>query len=135
MPSGGRDEVAINCAVMDGCAVTLRALCYIVGVSCNFKNMPCASGQNRTQDLFNCCNKNGQALVSALTQQNQRCLLEVLYLGNRAVAHPADGNIDHKVGMAEMTGAINVVLDWLVKRKTQWPALGNVPNELLESIT
>jgi hypothetical protein len=61
--------------------------------------------------------------------------LEVLYLGNRAVAHPKDGQgLDHKAGEHEMTSTINTVLKWLTERKSQWPELEHVRKEFLESI-
>jgi len=131
--TGDRDEGATYRAVLDGCAVTLRALCGIIGVKCHFKNKRLSNEQNRTRELLNCCTT-GKALMLALSQENQRCLLEALYLGNRAVAHPDDGALDHKVGPDEMTVAINTVLGWLAKRRRQWPALAAVPEEFLEPI-
>lgn len=128
-----RDEGATYRAVLDGCAVTLRALCGIIGVKCHFKKKQLSNGQNRIRELLDCCT-DGRDLVDALPEENQRCLLEVLYLGNRAVAHPDDGALDHKVGRDEMTVAINTVLGWLAKRKRQWPALAAVPKEFLEPI-
>jgi len=92
-----------------------------------------SQGQNRTRELLNCC-KAGNDLVSKLPSENQRCLLEVLYLGNRAVAHPDDGGLDHKTGKDGMTVAINTVLDWLTTKKAQWPALATVPKQFLEPI-
>jgi hypothetical protein len=127
------DEGATYRAVLDGCAVTLRGLCGILGVKCHFGNKTLSDGQNRIQELLDCCT-NGDALVRALPKENQRCLLEVLYLGNRAVAHPDDGGLDHKAGPHEMTLAINAVLDWLASKRSQWPALKNVPNEFLDPI-
>ena len=112
----------------------MRALCGIIGVKCYFEGETISQGQNRMQELFNCCNKVGKELVSKLPLENQRCLLEVLYLGNRAVAHPDDGGLDHKTGKEEMTVAINIVLDWLATNKSQWPALAKVPKEFLEHI-
>jgi len=128
-----RNEGAIYRAVLDGCAVTLRALCYVIGVKCNFEGKMISQGQNRTRELLNCC-KAGNDLVSKLPSENQRCLLEVLYLGNRAVAHPDDGGLDHKTGKDGMTVAINTVLDWLTTKKAQWPALATVPKQFLEPI-
>jgi hypothetical protein len=128
-----RDEGATYRAVLDGCAVTLRALCGILGVKCHFGNRTLSDGQNRIQELLDCC-ANGNALVRALPEENQRCLLEVLYLGNRAVAHPDDGALDHKVSPDEMTIAINTVLGWLANRRSKWPALAAVSNEFLEPI-
>ncbi len=128
-----RDEGATYRAVLDGCAVTLRALCGILGVECQFRNQTLSDGQNRIQELLDSC-KTGKPKVLALSHENQRCLLEVLYLANRAVAHPSDGSLDHKVGPHEMTLAINAVLDWLASKRSQWPALKNVPTEFLDPI-
>jgi hypothetical protein len=51
-------------------------------------------------------------------------LLEVLFLGNRAVAHPDDGGSpDHQVDEPMMTAAINVVLRLLVARAETLPNL------------
>jgi hypothetical protein len=130
---GGRDEVATNCAVKDGCAVTLRAICCLIGVECNFRGKTLNSGPSRIQDLVKCC-CTGQPLVLALGQEDQKCPLKALYLGNRAVAHPADGQLDHKVDVHEMTVAINVVLGWLAQRRSLWPELNNVSQELLQPI-
>jgi len=85
-------------------------------------------------DLLSCCKKAGKPQVLALSNESQRCLLEVLYLGNRAVAHPVDGELDHKVGAHEMKAAINTVLGWLVADKSTWPGLAAVPNHYFESI-
>jgi hypothetical protein len=61
--------------------------------------------------------------------------LEVLYLGNRAVAHPKDGiGLDHKAGEHEMTSTINTVLKLLTERKSQWPELEGVRKGFLEPI-
>jgi hypothetical protein len=54
--SGDRDEGATYRAVLDGCAITVRALCSIIGVGCSFKDKPLSNGQNRTQELLGCCN-------------------------------------------------------------------------------
>ena len=85
-------------------------------------------------ELLNCCNNSGKPLLLALPRDSQKCLLEVLYLGNRAVAHPAEGNLDHRVGRNEMTVAINTVLGWLAAKKSKWPALASVPRQHFESI-
>jgi hypothetical protein len=131
--TSGRDEGATYRAVLDGCAVTLRALCEILGVECQFKNKTLSNGQNRIVELLDSC-RTGKPKVLALSDEHQRCLLEVLYLANRAVAHPADGSLDHKVGSHEMTLAINTVLDWLATKRSRWPALAAVPKEFLETI-
>jgi hypothetical protein len=73
--------------------------------------------------------------VEALKLEDQRCLLEVLYLGNRAVAHPEDGNLDHRVGPLEMTAAVNTVLDWLRSKAPEWPSLKAVKDEFLTPIS
>ena len=84
--------------------------------------------------MLACCGS-GKNLLDKLHPEDQRCLLEVLYLGNRAVAHPKDGTgLDHKAGEPEMTSAINTVLKWLTERKSQWPELAKVPKEFLEPI-
>ena len=119
--TSNRDEGATYRAVLDGCAVTLRALCDIFGVKCHFGNKTLSHGQNRIRELLKCCSDR-DGLVRALSEEDQRCLLEVLYLGNRAVAHPSDGGLDHKVGSHEMTFAINAVLHWLASKRSQWPA-------------
>jgi len=133
--SGDRDEGATYRAVLDGCAITVRALCLVIGVKCNFEGQTISDGKNRTQELLTWC-KLGKDLLGKLPQENQRCLLEVLYLGNRAVAHPKDGEgLDHKAGEHEMTSAINTVLKWLTERKSQWPELERVRRkEFLEPI-
>jgi hypothetical protein len=131
--SGDRDEGAIYRAVLDGCAITVRALCLAIGVKCNFQNQTISDGKNRTQELFVRCTL-GKDLLGKLPLEDQRCLLEVLYLGNRAVAHPDDGGLDHKTGEPEMTSTINTVLKWLTERKSQWPELAKVPKEFLEPI-
>ena len=132
--NGNSDERATYGVVLDGCAVTVRALCDIIGVKCYFEGETISQGQNRTQELFNCCNKVGKGLVSKLPLENQRCLLEVLYLGNRAIAHPKEGGLYHEVGKDEITVAINIVLHWLANKKSEWPELAKVPKEFLEPI-
>ena len=124
-----RDKAATYRAVLDGCAVTIRALCDIIGVSFNFRANSIKE-ENRTEDLLKCC-KRGKQIVDALIAEDQRCVAEVLYLANRAVAHPADGDIAHKAGPHEMTVAINTVLSWLKGKSSQWNALNEVPQELL----
>ena len=132
--SGNCDEGAIYRAVLDGCAITVRALCSIIGVECDFANKNLSDGESRMQELFACCDP-GQDLLAKLPTEDQRCLLEVLYPGNRAVAHPKDGKgLDHKAGEHEMTSTINTVLKWLTERKLQWRALAAVPKDFLEPI-
>jgi hypothetical protein len=112
----------------------VRALCSIIGVDCNFRNLTLDDKKDRTQQLLAPCNP-GKDLLSKLPLEDQRCLLEVLYLGNRAVAHPKDGKgLDHKTGEHEMTSTINTVLKWLTERKSQWPELEGVRKEFLETI-
>jgi hypothetical protein len=60
--------------------------------------------------------------------------LEVLFLGNRAVAHPGDELLDHKVGHPEMTSAINTVLQWLTAKKGAWSELAAVSDLLFQPI-
>jgi hypothetical protein len=131
---GHFDDGATYRAVLDGCAVTVRALCDIIDVTCAFKGKTLSHGSNRMLELLNCCKKAGRPVVLALPNESQRCLLEVLYLGNRAVAHPVDGELDHKVGAKEMKAAINTVLGWLAARKSKWPGLLAVPNKYFETI-
>jgi hypothetical protein len=132
--TGDRDDGAIYRAVLDGCAITVRALCSIVGVECDFTGKTITDGKSRVEQLLACCTK-GKDLVCRLSSEDRRCLLEVLYLGNRAVAHPKDGKgLDHKAGEHEMTSTINTVLKWLTERKSQWPELEGVRKELLETI-
>ena len=127
------DEGAIYRAVLDGCAITVRALCIIVGVKCNFEKQTISDDQNRIQQLIACC-KPGKDLLEKLPLEEQRCLLEVLYLGNRAIAHPDDGGLDHKAGENEMTSTINTILKWLTERKLKWPELESVRKEFLEPV-
>jgi hypothetical protein len=133
--SGNRDEGAIYRAVLDGCAITVRALCSIIGIECNFNNQIISDGKNRMQELLRACKK-GKDLISKLPQEDLKCLLEVLYLGNRAVAHSKDGSgLDHKAGGHEMTSTINTVIKLLTERKSQWPELQSVRKDFLEPIT
>jgi hypothetical protein len=125
-----RDDGATYRAVLDGCAVTARALCDILGVGCQFRDKVITDGHERPSELLDCCDR-GKSLVEVLDSEEQRCLLVVLYLGNRAVAHPKDGQLDHKVTALEMTTAINTVLAWLAARAGDWPALGAVNKEFL----
>ena len=131
--SGNRDEGAIYRAVLDGCAITVRALCLMIGVKCNFEGLTISDEKDRTQELLARC-KAGKDLLGKLPLEDQRCLLEVLYLGNRAIAHPDDGGPDHKAGEHEMTFTINIILKWLTERKSQWTELEGVPKEFLEPI-
>jgi hypothetical protein len=129
-----RNKGATYRAVLDGCAVTIRALCEILDVTCQFKNKTLSEGTQRLDDLLGCCGSAGKPLVQTLSTEDQRCLLEVLYLGNRAVAHPKDGHLDHRVRPPEMTSAINTVLGWLRARARDWPALDAVDKEFLRLI-
>jgi hypothetical protein len=131
---GDRNEGAIYRAVLDGCAITVRALCSIIGVDCNFIKLTLDNKKDRAQQLLVLCDP-GKDLLNELPLEDRRCLLEVLYLGNRAVAHPKDGKgLDHKAGEREMTSTINTVLKWLTERKSQWPELERVSKEFLEPI-
>jgi hypothetical protein len=72
-----------------------------------------------------------------LEPDEQRHVLVVLFLGNRAVAHPDDDDesaLDHKVGQVEMTSAINTLLRWLVDRQTSFPGLEVVSPDVLQPI-
>jgi hypothetical protein len=122
-------------AVLDGCAITVRALCQAVGVRADFRNFA-AARSDRTAALLDCCKK-GRNLVEALAPTAKRDFLEVLYLGNRAVAHPDDGDetqLDHKVGQPEMTSAINTLLRWLIANQTSFSGLQAVSPALLQAI-
>jgi hypothetical protein len=127
------DNGATYRAVLDGCAITVRAICGILDVKCYFGNKAISDGPNRLAELLTCCCR-GKPEVETLATEAQRCLLEVLYLGNRAVAHPDNGNLDHKVGHTEMTSAINTVLTWLAVRTKLWPELAMVSPDLLKLI-
>ena len=61
-------------------------------------------------------------------------MLEVLFLGNRAVAHPKDGALTHKVRRTEMTSAINTLLRWLDAKRSSFPELALVGTDLLQPI-
>ena len=129
----GRDQTYR--AVLDGCAITLRALCQAVGVRANFKNFDAARA-DRIAALVECCHR-GRNLVEGLDSEAKRSILEALYLGNRAVAHPDEGDesqLDHKVGQPEMTSAINTLLRWLVANRTSLSGLDAVPPHLLQAI-
>ena len=129
----GRDQTYR--AVLDGCAITVRALCQVVGVRADFRSFD-AGRSDRTEALLACCKK-GRDLVEALDPNARQHLLEVLYLGNRAVAHPDDGDeaaLDHKVGQPEMTSAINTLLRWLVDKQPSFSGLQGVPPALLQPI-
>jgi hypothetical protein len=106
-------------AVIDGCAITVRALCQVLDLYASFKQFE-SKLQNARNDrhdaLMACCNSGlaGFNLINGLDDRNERLrLLEVLFLGNRAVAHPRGGMVDHAVSPIEMTSAINTLLQWL----------------------
>jgi hypothetical protein len=106
-------------AVVDACAITVRALCEVLELKAVFttleKKQQFAQGDRHGALMACCCQKkSGFRLIQQLGDKNEQlCLLEVLFLGNRAVAHPCDGGLDHKVGPVEMTSAINTLLRWL----------------------
>jgi hypothetical protein len=130
--SSDRDQGAIYRAVLDGCAITIRSLCNLLGVGCNFQNLTICEGSERVKELFKGCST-GEGRIEALSLEERRCLLEVLYLANRAVAHPKDGKIDHKAGGCEMTVAINVVLSWLRQVPRGCERLSEVDQRLLDA--
>jgi hypothetical protein len=105
-------------AIIDGCAITVRALCKVLDLDAYFKDfelkLQSAQG-DRHKALLVCCNKKlpGFALLGQFGDDERLPLLEVLFLGNRAVAHPRDGKLGHAVGPIEMTSAINTLLRWL----------------------
>ena len=110
---------ATYCAVLDGCAITVRALCQELGVGANFKGWATklrAHAGKRILAMMECCQDTG-GKVAGLDDERRRCFLEVLYLANRAVAHPQDGDLDHAVDRHEMTSAINTLLQWLDKER------------------
>jgi hypothetical protein len=84
---------ALYGATLDGCAITIRALCYGLEISYDFKPFD-EKASNRRSELERCISK-GKKSVAALTTdaEEQRCLLEVLFPGNRAVAHPFQGKL------------------------------------------
>jgi hypothetical protein len=132
----GEDGLAYR-AVLDGCAVTLRALCGVVGVKCQFKgfcNTAPSGDSQRMKELLNSCYMGSAHLLALPTEEERRCILEALYLANRAVAHPDDGYTDHKCGAKEMTASINVLIGWLLARKLEWPPLEQVQPEFLKLI-
>lgn len=130
------DDGATYRAVLDGCAITVRALCYLVGVECQFRHFE--QQLFRTTERFDallvCCNTGKELVTELRSREEQRCLLEVLFLGNRAVAHPGDELLDHKVGHPEMTSAINTVLQWLTAKKGAWSELAAVSDLLFQPI-
>jgi hypothetical protein len=129
------DSGATYRAVLDGCAITVRALCYALDIRMDAKTFD-PTAPNREQELLRCLqlateNQVALGMVGRLQANPPRCLLEVLFLGNRAVAHPTDGVLlDHKVGADEMTSAINTVVDWIDKSRAKWPALNGVRPDL-----
>ena len=130
-----RDDGATYRAVLDGCAITIRALCDILGVRCDFRNKLPSDGPDRFEELLRCCNNEGIKYLEKLEPEIQSCLLEVLYLANRAIAHPQDGLLDHKVTRKEMTSAVNTVLDWLKTKESEWPELKEVDQDFLTIIS
>jgi hypothetical protein len=131
--AGGEDGMTYR-AVLDGCAVTVRALCYALGVRCHFGKAAISNGPTRLAELMaQCSDKTG--LMKALSPDEQRAVLEVLYLGNRAVAHPDDGiGLDHHAGPNEMTVTINLLFTWLAAQKGVWPDLAAVPANCFQAI-
>jgi hypothetical protein len=123
-------------ATLEGCAITVRALCDLLGVACNFRNKTISDGPARLSELFNKGFEKGKGRdkVECLPDDKPRCLLEVLYLANRATAHPENGNLDHKVSHAEMTSAINTLLDWLDATPPPFPELAKVERSYLNRI-
>lgn len=120
-------------AVLEGCAITVRSLCDVLGIKCNFNNPTVSNGQNRLNELLSACSV-GETRIESLGPDKQRHLLAVLYLANRAVAHPADGGLDHNVGHEEMTSAINTLLGWLTVTPPPFLELAQVKAEFLKQI-
>src|ERR1043166_2357713 len=75
----GFDDGATYRAVLDGCVVTIRALCDILAVGCNFDRATLSQGPSRMRELISCC-KRGKPVLLNLSNESQRCFLEVLYL-------------------------------------------------------
>lgn len=123
------NDGAIYRGLLDGCAITVRALCAPLGIGSNFKNLTISPDPavRQGQLLHHCIDKEG--LVHALAGDEQRCVLEVLYLANRAIAHPADGNLFHAAGDHEMSLAIKVLLGWLKSKQPLWPELAKVHDD------
>ena len=121
-------------AVLDGCAVTIRALCYTLGIGCNFRNFSVSVSKDRLVALQESCNV-GRDRLDLLEPEKKRCLLEVLYLGNRAVAHPQDGDLDHAVGRTEMTMAIDTVIGMINGRRDEFPEIDGVQKTFLKLTT
>ncbi len=101
-------------AVLDGCAITIRALLGVYGITCNFRGAP--------RDAVEAFNEKRKwfyqywPMLHSLSPAQKMSLFEVIYLSNRPVAHPGDGTgLDHKVGKSEMTGAIDAILFWLAQ--------------------
>jgi hypothetical protein len=136
-------------AVIDGCAITVRALCLCFGLHLKavdgqggLISMPKTdqtipgSSDARHQVLLDFCKKSikpdnpvATAFLTGPKELQQRCLLEVLFLANRCVAHPNDGDLYHEVSPEKMKSAINTVLSWL--RSSAFPGLAEVPQSLL----
>jgi len=125
-------------AVLDGCAITVRALCVMLEVGAQFtdlekKHASLLAQGDRSTALRRCYNGDLKRL-DALDAEERRCMLEVLFLGNRAVAHPKDGALTHKVRRTEMTSAINTLLRWLDAKRSSLPELALVGADLLQPI-
>jgi hypothetical protein len=56
-------------------------------------------------------------------------LLEVLFLANRCVAHPNDGEIDHEATHEMMKSAINTVLCWI--QSSRFPGVSELEASFL----
>jgi hypothetical protein len=125
LTTSDRDLGSVARAVLDGCAITVRALCTACGIRAQFKKFgeEAKDDEGRARELLNRIHP-GQEIVGKLPHDDQIALLEVLFLANRAVAHPADGgSIDHRVGEHAMTTAINVILRLLKEKAAELPNL------------
>jgi len=137
-------------AVKDGCAITIRAFCLCFGLNLvaidrrtgRVRPIPRtdranpASSDVRREALLSCCmnvrfqeSPVAAAFISGPKDHQQMCLLEVLFLANRCVAHPTDGDIDHEAGPEEMKSAINSIFGWL--RASNFPGISEVFPSLL----
>jgi hypothetical protein len=139
-------------AVIDGCAITVRALCLCFGLSLKAvdgqgrlislpktdQTIP-GSSEARHQALLACCKTNSvahpfaAAFLADPKDLQQLCLLEVLFLANRCVAHPNGGDLYHEVSPEKMKSAINTLLSWL--RSSAFPGLADVPQSLLDPLS
>jgi hypothetical protein len=103
-------------AVKDGCATTIRSLCYLAGISFNFTGWTSNSGYPR---LASTRPNDDNGLFCRLEPEAQNDLFKVLFLANRIIAHNGAGkSMEHEVNYTVMTDGINAtikVLEYLSK--------------------